>query len=61
MQKAEHSVPLEKAAGSIPFQGLLKPPGQPGPDYFSMKYVPVHPAGTANKRRSTVWHRPPKK
>ena len=25
MQKAEHSVPLERLAGSIPFQGLLKP------------------------------------
>ena len=30
MQKTEHSVPLERLAGSMPFQGLRKPPALPG-------------------------------
>ena len=30
MQKTEHSVPPERLAGSMPFQGLRKPPALPG-------------------------------
>ena len=44
MQKAEHSVPLERLAGSMPFQGLRKPPAVPG-GLTSMEYVPAPPAG----------------
>lgn len=30
MQKAEHSVPSERLAGSMPLRGLRKPPAEPG-------------------------------
>lgn len=30
MQETEYPVPLERIAGSMPFQGLRKPPALPG-------------------------------
>ena len=30
MQEAEHSVPLERLTGNMPFRGLRKPPAVPG-------------------------------